>query len=88
LWGGADGGTAAASSRVNNTKIPGAAGELTYAQAASIKYFPSNAFTNNTSIIDASVFQYFTNLTNFSENAFLNCSSLKNLTIPANFTAF
>lgn len=87
LWGGADGGTAALNTRVDNVKVAGVDGELTYEQAASIKAIANNQFRNNTTITSFDEFQYFTELTSIGTNSFLFCSGLTSINIPSGVTS-
>lgn len=87
LWGGADGGTAALNTRVDNVKVAGVDGELTYEQAASIKSIATSQFKNNTTITSFDELQYFTGLTTINSNAFLGCSSLTSIAIPSSLTS-
>lgn len=64
-WGGADGGSAATGDRVNNTKVPGVAGEITYKQAASVVIIRTQ-FKNNTDIKYFDEFRFFTGVTQLS----------------------
>lgn len=61
-WGGADGGIADARDRVNNTKVQGVAGEITYEQAASVVSVRKQ-FKNNTDIKYFDEFRFFTGVT-------------------------
>lgn len=61
-WGGADGGIAEARDRVNNTKVQGVAGEITYEQAASVVTIRTQ-FRNNTDIKYFDEFRFFTGVT-------------------------
>lgn len=84
LWGGADGGSAALNTRVNNTKVPGVGGEMTYKQAASV-YNMRDTFINNTDIRSFDELQYFTGLSMCP--VFRGCT-LDTVTIPSNVIAF
>ena len=83
-WGGADGGTGALNTRVNNIKVPGIAGEMTYEQAASVLNL-SNTFKGNTIIRDFDELQFFTGITQCP--VFQGCT-LNSLIIPNNVILF
>lgn len=87
LWGGADGGTAPLNTRVNNVKVSGVDGELTYEQASSIKSMAAGQFQNNTTITSFDELQYFTGLTTINSNAFNGCSALVSIAIPSSLTS-
>lgn len=87
LWGGADGGTAALNTRVDNVKVTGVDGELTYKQAASIKSIASGQFRSNTTITSFDELQYFTELTSIGTNSFLFCYGLTSINIPSGVTS-
>lgn len=75
-WGGADGGDAANSTRLNGVKIPGIANEITHMQAESVIDF-STYFRGNTDIEYFREMEYFTNMTFLPQQGFYNCSNLK-----------
>ena len=81
LWGGKDGGSAAANTRVGNRKVPGIEGELTYEQAASVISFDA-VFKNNTALTSFNEMRFFTSLSILSGNCFTGCSSLRSIAIP------
>lgn len=87
LWGGADGGTAPLNTRVNNVKVSGVDGELTYEQAASIKSIATDQFRSNTTITSFDELQYFTGLTTINSNTFNGCSALVSIAIPSSLTS-
>lgn len=82
LWGGADGGTAALNTRLNNTKVAGVAGEMTYEQAASVITLPSRTFYNNSDVILLDDLQYLVNLSNLANEAFNNVPNVTSVTLP------
>lgn len=84
LWGGATGGSAALNTRVNNTKVPGVDGEMTYEQAASVNNM-RDIFNNNTDIRSFDELQYFTGLSICP--VFQRCT-LDIVTIPSNVIYF
>lgn len=86
LWGGADGGTAALNTRVNNVKVTGIAGEITYEQAESILTIVENQFQNNTTITSFDELQFFTKLQTIGAGAFLYCNNLVSLNLPINIS--
>lgn len=75
-WGGADGGSAANNTRVNNTKVTGIAGEITYRQAESVINF-GTVFKGNTTIEYFREMEYFTAMTLLPQEGFRACSNLK-----------
>lgn len=81
LWGGKDGGSAAANTRVGNRKVPGIEGELTYRQAASVKTINTHDF-NDTAIREFTELRHFTSLADMSQGTFLRCTSLEEISIP------
>lgn len=84
LWGGADGGTAALNTRVGNKKVLGAAGEITYEQAASVTNM-INTFINNTTIRKFDELQYFTSINTCP--CFQGCT-MESFTVPPNVYVF
>lgn len=60
-------------------------GELSYDEAAAVTDL-GNAFSGQ-SITSFNELQYFTGLTSIGDNAFSNCASLAEITIPANITS-
>lgn len=83
-WGGADGGIAAANTRVNNVKVKGTEGEITYEQAASVKSIAKGVFSGNTEIVSFDEYQYFNSMTSAY---FKNCSNLESITLPTKVTS-
>lgn len=83
LWGGADGGTAPLNTRVNNVKVTGVDGELTYKQAASILTISNSQFKNS-NIGSFDELQYFTELTTIGTESFRSCVNMTSIIIPNN----
>ena len=61
-------------------------GHLTYAQAAAVTSL-GEVFKNNASITSFNELQYFTNLTEIGNEAFLGCTNLESVTLPAQITS-
>lgn len=83
-WGGADGGTAAVSTRVSGKAIAGIAGEMTYRQAADVKVI-GGQFAGNAIIETFEELRFFTGLLYLGTSqggAFYNCTNLRSVILP------
>lgn len=84
-WGGADGGSAALNTRVNNIKVSGVEGEITYEQAASVLILGLVLRMNaNTTSFDE--LQYFTSIQVLSDYSLQNNSGMTSIVLPPNLT--
>lgn len=80
-YGGVSGGSSPNSQWINNTKITGVEGEITYEQAAAVITFDC-AWRSNNNVISFDEFQYFINCTTISGSTFYGCQNLLSVIFP------